>query len=733
MKHNYDSPSTPGKGSPAGGFSATPQGSIKSSLVALPFWYQLLSIILSALIPFFLNDFALLSWASHQLHFDFGTSTLWTSSRGSHTYFDMVNSMSIRERLGFAVYATFVLGVVFAITRSIYPASLQQLPQSPSNSKIQQQRSSSSKPLSRSDLNDSRFDTSTATLRLMHQYLLFPKLPKLEKFFFVLNIGEALLVVKHIITECVESPQFATFITTTHLHEGEIVDITTTYEAVRFILHAIHLDAHAHVMVQLDIVLRLLTWWGSSVVVPVAFVFLYRLLRDARNRHVHSLRWYALWLAVARSSYVLVPLLVSSGSPEREAFGNAVWHFLWGNTSHFASIWLHPHVWSVVVMLLRGILLVAAVNYVYGPSRRSSFATSAASRRAFVASAMSTAARSAFVPLIASFLVLGIAVGVHIVELLLLWVFTFMALIWIPTALDSGSQELMCFISVVATCVNEVAPPSAPTVTAAAQKFFVSTDCVTFAFACFSALLATSTMLNVGCAVFGSRGSSLMMFLLTVLVMTFGFTYAMTIQDVSATLSYFTRWLPQIVVDAAVRVVMIPHAAATTQLPALSATQLTWLISGVCLAITLTCALVNTLLEHRFLSSQRRENQSAGIGGAPNWSRRSRSGKYVMCTALTLCKRSLWLIAQLANVVASTICGIVLCRICAAFHLPLGTETWLAVCVGIACFGAMTDMIHHEYQFLLRVFGLCDPPVGTASERSSSGLNDDSSEIADGA
>ncbi|CUE71587.1 GPI-anchored surface protein, putative [Bodo saltans] len=47
MKHNYDSPSTPGKGSPAGVFTATPQGSIKSSLVALPFWYQLIALIVA--------------------------------------------------------------------------------------------------------------------------------------------------------------------------------------------------------------------------------------------------------------------------------------------------------------------------------------------------------------------------------------------------------------------------------------------------------------------------------------------------------------------------------------------------------------------------------------------------------------------------------------------------------------------------------------------------------------
>jgi hypothetical protein len=733
MKNNYDSPSTPGNGGSAGGVTAIPQGSIKASLVALPFWYQLLSIILSALIPFFLNDFALLSWASHELHFDFGTSTLWTSSRGSRTYFNMVNSMSIRERLGFAVYATFVLGVVWLVTRSVYPTSIRQPLQPLTSSKVHYSKSSSTKPLSRSDLNDSRFETSSATLRLMDQCLLFPKFPKLEKLFLVLNVVEALLMVKHIITECVESPQFATFIASSHI-PGGVGNVSPTYEAVRFVLYTVNLDAHAHVLVQLDIVLRLLTWWMKSVFVPAALVFVYRMMRDARSRHVHSQRWYALCLMVARSTLVIVPLLFNTGS-QWEAYGAAVSHFISGDSSQLSSIWKYPLVWSEFMTILRGLWLVAAVNYVYGPSRRSTVVTTETSRRVFFVSSVKTMFRSTLVPLIASLLVLGFAVGVHIVELLLLWIFTFLALIWIPTALDSGSQELMCFLSLIAACVNEVAPSSALVGENSETKFFLNTDYVTFFFASLLFLVAISTLFNVGCVVFGSRSASLTVFTLSVLLCIVGLTYSMTItyEDIAAPLLYMTKWLPQAVLDATSRVVLpsLPEAF-STPVTALSVTKRTWIISGGFLTLTIACSFVNTFLDRRSFNLRLRQQCQSGMEPSSSWSRGSTSGKYVVCTAVLLCKRFLWLIAQLVNVTASVTCGVVFCHICSALHFPLDTETWLAVCIGIACFGAMTDLTPHEYQFLLRVVGFTDPPLTAASERSSSGLNDDSSEIAEG-
>jgi hypothetical protein len=727
----------PAQAAPASSCPSPPEGAFKVSLVALPFWYQLVALILSALIPFFLNDATLVSWASHSLHFDFGTSTLWTSSQGSSRYFDLVNSMSIRERLGFAAYASFVFGVVVLTTKILFPSAVR--------ASIRQQEGtlkSSKKQQRGMDLADASQivcdGRGSVSSRAIHRFLVFPCYPTLEKIFIALHVAEALLLMKHLITECVESSHFEL----ATMGGGQPVVRTAGsndmfFEFALALLQGIAVEPNVHVVVQLDIVFRLLSWWFARVYVPAMIVFLYRLVRDARARRVHSLRWYFLSFVIVRSAHLVAQMLVT---PEKQLmYSTAVENFLW-EPDWFRGVWKSPLVWSELVQLLRGLWLAAAVNYIYGPSHRSSFQTIASSKRDFISSVFKMMMRCACIPLLASLAVLGFAVGVHIVELLLLWVFTLLALLWIPVALDSGSVELICFLACVGAFVNDFAPVirSSPTSTGpqegeARKKFLVDASAAAVALMQFCVLLAVSMLHNVGCTLFGSRAVSILVFVCTIVTIAASSMYLTPYLAVSASViqTFTVSWLPEIAMETWAASAI--NGERWGWVPAFS---FVWTVTGGCTGLILGCAFVNSKCERRWMQRRQelQERQPTTTDG--DWSgdasiTRPRLKFVTVCTGVLLAKRLLWLLALLVNIAVCIVGGVMSYYACnAVLNLPLDSEMWLAALCGVACFGALSDLTTLEYQFLLRIVGLCDPP-GMADGGMADGLNDDSSEVAE--
>lgn len=629
-------------------------GSIQTSLKSVPKWYQLASIFLSALIPFSLNDFAVLSWASKQLHFDFGTSALWTSFSGSDAYYHTINAMTIRERLGFAAYALMLLGVVALLKRQV-------------------NRSFSSSAARDSDAAPSSSPSTSSTEAFAK---VFPGRHHLRKALVLLCICEMLFLLNYIIAESIESPMFQRL--TSAMGKDVAIEDAAAAQSPLVAAIIIFVSGNIHVAVQLDIVARLVHWWSLSVALPSVVVWIFRVVANLRSRTVQSQRWFFLNVFAARClalllDYVIVGIellpAVELFVPEAKLCDGAK------ICEKRTALWLHPLAVSQMFLVATTIVYIGAVNYCYGPSKRSADTRTASTLKEYMAMSTRMTANCVMLPLICAFGVMMFAVGVHIVELFLLWLLTFCLMIWIPIAIDAASCDLMAFFAFLAVLLNEVVPCDG-------HRLFVELDAMRFGALLFFAQLAITAAFGSLYVVCGSRRTAI-----SAIVAFAGLVWGL--------LTYLAPRTQPEMHDLLIKL----FTAKLMLSDDMSGSPL------VVKTILILCAVVVACSAFNASSFARHRLDAHAV-------RIRRRCRMVPLTTSVCIRKLLYLVMKLVHIVVSAAGGNMILSFLTDFlHAPreVGRVGGFVVCC--ALFGALCDAAAGQFRFLLRAVGILDPPV----------------------
>lgn len=664
-------------------------GTLASSVKYVPMWYQVMAIIFAFVAPLILNDFEVLSWATKQFHFDFGTSTLWTGVSGStrgplaanatnarnmttnlsassceeaagFEYLMLVNQLSIRERFGFAMYAVALLGLVFVtfLARKRPPSAR------------------CSNTLSKSSDHDE----------------LFPRIsPRVGQFMLGLAVVEAFCVLRGIIAETLQSTHIDEAL---HLHKGRMSTLdlnqpleaviggwtTTLVEAVSagltdslatFLLAtSSSLLSKLHLIVHCDILIRLSVWWIAHIAIPAFVVVVYRSIRYQGNKSVPSQRWLYLnflvtrllcelglkFLVSVRRAAAHAPESIDSGIPDAvEQYFTSFSDFL-----------------AFAFFVGCCITFTGGINYYYGPSKRRGGVDVNTFAEAF---SLTThlLLRCATVSLMCVFGVLTAAVGVHIVELLLLWATVFIIVIWIPASIDSVSCEVFAFFSMLLAFLNTTVKQGK------GELLFSRLDAVSIGILCFVTLTAISLVYNFVVSITVSRKVA-----------------ALVLVGCVGSVGFF-QTLMTFVVDAFLVFIDgsgVPHDESVSLLD--NSASLWLFCGGVTMSVFLSA--MSSWVRTR-LPQFDKVNYVARI-------------HMTIVTPPVLLRKliRLNLLALQVFVAFFVVAEYVTHFLCSMASMPANVGHWIGVVCGCAFFGALTDSTAAQFQFILRVIGMLDPP-----------------------
>ncbi|GET92391.1 hypothetical protein, conserved [Leishmania tarentolae] len=182
-------------------------------------------------------------------------------------------------------------------------------------------------------------------------------------------------------------------------------------------------ESNPHFVIQFELLRAYLADMCVHRIPVIVLAGAYRVLRDVPNNAHVALRWY---MATICAFTVLQEML----------------------GMYLRYVWTD---WSVWAMVIWSLVFLGVVNYVYGLSKRAGTVVTM-SRTACVRGALRGLVTCGALWLIASLIVLAFVVSVH-EELVFIWIFMSLMILWTPAMIDACAIDYMTFLSIGAGCV----------------------------------------------------------------------------------------------------------------------------------------------------------------------------------------------------------------------------------------------------------------------------------------
>ncbi|KAK7196267.1 hypothetical protein NESM_000562400 [Novymonas esmeraldas] len=177
-------------------------------------------------------------------------------------------------------------------------------------------------------------------------------------------------------------------------------------------------ESNLHFVIQFELLWSYMVQTCVQRIPAVLLAGAYRLSRDAPNMAHVGLRWY---MATVAGFMAL-----------QEVLGMYI-RYVWTDWSAWATV-----VWSFIFL--------GVVNYVYGPSKRAGTVVTISSVNC-VTEALRGLVTCGALWIIVSLLVLAFVVSVH-EELVLLWLFMTLMILWTPAIVDACATDYMAFLAI---------------------------------------------------------------------------------------------------------------------------------------------------------------------------------------------------------------------------------------------------------------------------------------------
>ncbi|KAG5468371.1 hypothetical protein LSCM1_02351 [Leishmania martiniquensis] len=177
-------------------------------------------------------------------------------------------------------------------------------------------------------------------------------------------------------------------------------------------------ESNAHFLIQFELLRAYLTQACVHRVPAVLLAGVYRLFRDVPNKAHVALRWYMATIA----GFTVV----------QELLGMYI-QYVWTD-------------WSLWAMVIWALVFIGVVNFVYGLSKRAGTVVTMSSANS-VTEALRGLLTCSVLWFIASLVVLAFVVSVH-EELVLIWLFMSLMILWTPAIIDACAIDYMAFLSI---------------------------------------------------------------------------------------------------------------------------------------------------------------------------------------------------------------------------------------------------------------------------------------------
>ncbi|CAJ1023751.1 hypothetical protein Q4I30_003309 [Leishmania utingensis] len=182
-------------------------------------------------------------------------------------------------------------------------------------------------------------------------------------------------------------------------------------------------ESNTHVVIQFELFRAYLAQACIHRIPVVLFAGAYRLFRDVPNKAYVALRWY---MATIAGFTVVQEVLVM----------------------YIRYVWTD---WSLWAMVIWSLAFLGVVNFVYGLSKRAGMVVTMSTTNC-VAEALRGLVTCSALWFIASLIVLAFVVSVH-EELVLIWLFMSLMILWTPAIIDACAIDYMTFLAIGAGCV----------------------------------------------------------------------------------------------------------------------------------------------------------------------------------------------------------------------------------------------------------------------------------------
>ncbi|KAG5468783.1 hypothetical protein CUR178_01619 [Leishmania enriettii] len=182
-------------------------------------------------------------------------------------------------------------------------------------------------------------------------------------------------------------------------------------------------ESNAHFVIQFELLRAYLTQACVHRVPVVLLAGVYRLFRDVPNKAHVALRWYMATIAGFTVAQEMLGMYIG---------------YMWTD-------------WSLWAMVIWSLVFIGVVNFVYGLSKRAGTVVTMSSANC-VTEALRGLLTCSALWFIASLVVLAFVVSVH-EELVLIWLFMSLMILWTPAIIDACAIDYMAFLSIGAGCV----------------------------------------------------------------------------------------------------------------------------------------------------------------------------------------------------------------------------------------------------------------------------------------
>lgn len=182
-------------------------------------------------------------------------------------------------------------------------------------------------------------------------------------------------------------------------------------------------ESNTHFVIQFELLRAYLAQACVHRVPVILLAGAYRLFRDVPNKAHVAFRWYMATMAGFTVAQEMLRMYI---------------RYVWTD-------------WSMWAMVIWSLVFLGVVNYVYGLSKRAGTVVTMSSTNC-VTEALRGLITCGALWFIASLVVLAFVVSVH-EELVLIWLFMSLMILWTPAIIDACATDYMAFLAIGAGCM----------------------------------------------------------------------------------------------------------------------------------------------------------------------------------------------------------------------------------------------------------------------------------------